>query len=269
MRQVFRAFWVVGYREILRLGAQRARLVASLATPLLFFGLFGAGFNRLIGDLAPGVDFVTFMYPGILAMTVIMPAVFAGMSVVWDREFGFLRELLVAPLSRTGIVLGKIVGGAGLATAEGLVLLLLAPVLGLSVRPLQVLELAGVLLLLAVALSGFGIVIGTRVRTQEVFQTVMALVIFPLIFLSGVFFPVEAVPRWLEALAKVNPVTYGVDAVRQILLDGGPAAEATADVALGVTLFGHRMSTAEDLALTAVLGVVLLTAATLSFGRQG
>lgn len=270
MKGIVRGFWVIGYREILRLAHQRARLVSSLATPLLFFGMFGAGFNRLVGQMAPGVSFTTFMYPGIIAMTVIMPSVFTGMSVVWDREFGFLREVLVAPLSRTGIVLGKVAGGAGLATAEGLVLLVLAPVVGLPIRPVELLQLVPLLLLLAASLSCLGLLIGSRLRSQEVFQTVMALLIFPLIFLSGVFFPVDAVPRWLGALAKLNPVTYGVDAIRHVLL-GAEASAATLPghgVSLGVTVFGHTMGTGEDILLTGLLGLILLGAATWSFARQ-
>jgi ABC-2 type transport system permease protein len=262
--ELFRGFWVIGYREILRLLAQRARLLSSLATPLLFFALFGAGFNRLVGQLAPGVDFVTFMYPGVLAMTVIMPAVFTGMSVVWDREFGFLREVLVAPLSRTGIVLGKVSGGAAVATAEGLVLLALAPFLGIGLSVTQVAELVPLLLALASTVSCLGLLIGSRLRSQEVFQTVMALLILPLIFLSGIFFPVDAVPDWLSALTKANPVTYGVDAIRQILL-GAPSVDGAHP--LGVTVFGHTLSVLEEVAIIVGLGAVLLAGATWSFSR--
>ncbi|HZD05158.1 MAG TPA: ABC transporter permease, partial [Longimicrobiales bacterium] len=174
MSDVLRGARVVAWREILRLVGQRPRLVASIATPLLFFGLFGAGFNRLVGQILPGVDLITFMFPGIVAMTVIMPAVFTGMSVVWDREFGFLREVLVAPVSRTGIALGKVAGGALVATAEGLVILLLGPLVGVSAGVLRTGEVVGLMLLLAVLLSSFGILVGVRIRSQEAFQTVMA-----------------------------------------------------------------------------------------------
>lgn len=272
MNEFARGFWVIGYREILRLVHQRARLVSSLATPLLFFALFGAGFNRLVGAIVPGVDLVTFMYPGIVALTVVMPSVFTGMSVVWDREFGFLREVLVAPLSRTGIALGKVAGGSVVAAAEGLVLLALAPVVGVPLRLGQLLELVPLLLLLAASLSSLGILIGLRLRSQEVFQTVMALVVFPLVFLSGIFFPVDATPGWLAVVAKLNPVTYGVDAIRHVLLAGhlgpGPGSgSAVHGTVLTVSLFGHRMTPAEDALILAAVGAVLIFAAGRAFAR--
>lgn len=270
MSEFVRGFWVIAYREILRLVHQRARLVASLATPLLFFGLFGAGFNRLVGSIVPGVDLVTFMFPGIVAMTVLMPAVFTGMSVVWDREFGFLREVLVAPLSRTGIVLGKVAGGSAVAAGEGLVLLALAPVVGVPLGPARLAELVPLLLLLAATLSALGILIGLRLRSQEVFQTVMALVVFPLLFLSGIFFPLEATPAWLAVAAKLNPVTYGVDAIRQVLLAGplGTGTDSLHGISLGVTAFGHRMGIAEDVLVMAGVGAILILAASRSFAGE-
>jgi ABC-2 type transport system permease protein len=264
MNDTVRGFWVVAYREWLRLFHQRARLISSLATPLLFFGLFGAGFNRLVGQISPGVDFVTFMYPGILAMTVIMPAVFAGMSVVWDREFGFLREVLVAPLGRVGIVLGKTGGAAAVATAQGLLLLALAPVVGVAIHAASVVELVPLLLLLSFSLSSFGVLVGSRLKSQEAFQTVMALLIFPLMFLSGIFFPVAAVPAWLGMLAKANPVTYGVDAIRHVLL-GATASTTGGRFAIGIVVLGHTMGVLEEAAMMIVIGGVLVAAATRAF----
>lgn len=279
MSSVFRGFWVIGYREILRLSGQRARLVASLLTPLLFLALFGAGFNRLVGELAPGVDLVTFMFPGIVAMTVIMPSLFAGMSVVWDREFGFLREVLVAPLNRTGVALGKIGGGAAVATVEGLLVLVLAPFVGVSVGARELVLLLPLLLLLSMSLSAFGILVGLRLRSQETFQTVMALLVFPILFLSGIFFPVEATPTWMTVAAKLNPVTYGVDAIRQVLLGGTPgpgegAGGLAADlglqgteggVGLGVSIFDHPLGVGQEALILVVVGAVLVAAASRAF----
>src|SRR3989304_2705764 len=194
-------------------------MLSSFATPRLFLIIFGAGFNRLIGSLTPGVDFIKFMYPGIMAMTVLMTSIFSGLSVVWDREFGFLKEVLVAPLSRSGVVLGKAVGGTAVALAQGIIMLVLAPFLGGGLSWLLV---------------------------------VKQLLIFPLMFLSGVFFPVNSVPTWLGVIAKANPVTYGVDAIRQVFLGNGagpvPAgAMAGGSPVLGVSLFGHTMSIAEGM----------------------
>jgi len=262
--EVWRGFRVVAWREVLRLVGQKPRLLASVATPLLFFGLFGAGFNRLVGQVAPGVDLVTFMFPGIVAMTAILPSVFTGMSVVWDREYGFLREILVAPLSRVGIALGKVAGGALVATGEGLIVLLLGPLIGVSLGPGRLLEAAGILFLLSVLLSALGILVGTRIRSQQAFQTVMALVVFPILFLSGVFFPVSTTPGWISLLSKLNPATYGVDALRQVVL-GVENGAAEAGAAMRVVVAGRPVSVPEEVLLMALLSVALVWASSRAF----
>ncbi len=270
MTEVYRAIWVVAYRELLRFVADRSRMISSFAFPLMFLVVFGAGFNRIVGDLGGGdVSFIQFMYPGIIAMTVVMSSLFAGLSVVWDREFGFLKEVLVAPLSRTGIVIGKAVGGSIAAVAQGTVMLVLAPILGVALSPLLIAKLIPMIIVLSLSLSGLGILIATRMRSQQGFQVVIQLMIFPLIFLSGVFFPIDGVPPWLQIIAKVNPLSYGVDAIRQIFL--GPQIQgfgATDGVTLGVTLFDHRMSVLEDALLVGVLGLMLLIGGVWSFSQQ-
>ncbi len=272
MEEVFRGMWVIAYRELLRFVQERSRMLSSFGMPLLFLIIFGAGFNRIIGDLAPGVDFIKFIYPGIIAMTVLMTSVFSGLSVVWDREFGFLKEVLVAPLSRSGIVLGKAVGGATVAVAQGFIMLILAPLLGIKLTPILVISLVPLLLILSLSLSSLGILIASRMRSQQGFHMVVQLIIFPLIFLSGVFFPVNNVPMWLQVISKINPLTYGVDAIRQLFLNGDFAATGIAmgngSYAIGVTIFGHTMSILEDIMVVAVFGIVLMLAAVWSFNRQ-
>ena len=272
MVEVYRGVWVVAYRELLRFVQERSRIVSSFAFPLMFLVVFGAGFNRIVGSMAEGVDFIQFIYPGILAMTVVMSSLFAGMSIVWDREFGFLKEILVAPISRTGIVLGKALGAAVTAMGQGTILLVLAPILGLSLTPILVIKYLATILLLSLSLSGLGIFIATRMRSQQGFQMVVQLLIFPLIFLAGVFFPVDNVPPWLQVIAKVNPLTYGVDAVRQLFLAGEEATtlavsnvEATS---LGVTVLGHKMGILEDVLVIGLLGLVVMSVAVWSFSRQ-
>ena len=271
MVEFYRGIWVVAYRELLRFVQERSRMISSFAFPLMFLVVFGAGFNRIVGTMTEGVDFIKFMYPGILSMTVVMSSMFSGMSIVWDREFGFLKEILVAPISRTGIVIGKALGGSATAMAQGIILLLLAPFLGISLTFILVIKYLLLVLLLALSLSGVGIFVATRMRSQQGFQMVMQLLIFPLIFLSGVFFPVDNVSPWLQVIAKVNPLTYGVDAVRQVFLEKDLALLTTdnmAETGLGVTVFGHRMGILEDAIIIGVLGFVLLSAAVWSFSRQ-
>jgi len=260
MAEVLVAIRVVAYRELLRFVQERSRLISSFAMPLLFLVIFGAGFTRSIGTMAPGVDFVQFMYPGIVAMTVLMNSVMSGLSVVWDREFGFLKEILVAPLARTGIVLGKAAGAAIVALVQGAIMLLLAPVVGVSLTPL----LIPLLVIISLSLSGLGLLVASRMRSQQGFQLVVQLLVFPLIFLSGVFFPVNNVPAWLETVSKVNPLTYGVDAIRQLFL----AAESGGAEAIGVTIFCHTMTVLQDISVVAAFGLVLLLLATWSFEKQ-
>jgi ABC-2 type transport system permease protein len=262
--EVLVAIRVVAYRELLRFVQERSRLISSFAMPLLFLVIFGAGFTRTIGTMAPGVDFVQFIYPGIIAMTVLMNSVMSGLSVVWDREFGFLKEILVAPIARSGIVLGKAAGAAMVAVMQGTVMLVLAPLVGVSVTPLLVLKLVPLLIVVSVSLSGLGLLVASRMRSQQGFQLLVQLIIFPLIFLSGVFFPVNNVPLWLETISKLNPLTYAVDAIRQLFLAGSSGAER----AIGVTIFGHTMTVLQDTAVVVVFGSILLTLAAWSFGRQ-
>ncbi len=261
MSDVLLGTWVIAYRELLRFVQERSRLLSSFAMPLLFLVIFGAGFNRTIGTMAPGVDFVQFIYPGIIAMTVLMNSVMSGLSVVWDREFGFLKEILVAPLGRTGIVFGKAIGSATVAMMQGGVMLLLAPLVGVKVTPLLVIQLIPVLIIISVSLSGLGVLVASRMRSQQGFQLIVQLMIMPLIFLSGVFFPVNNVPGWLATFSKANPLTYGVDAIRQLFLEGSSGMT-------GVTVFGHTMTVLEDVAVVACFGTILLMLAAWSFGKQ-
>ena len=259
MAIVFRSIWVIAYRELLRFVQDRPRMVSSFSMPIIFLIIFGAGFGRLIGQMMPGVDYIQFMYPGILAMTVLMTSVMSGISIVWDREFGFLKEVLVSPLSRSGVLAGKAVGAATIAIIQGAIMLVLAPIVNVPINLGTVLALLPLLLILSLALSGLGLLIGARMRSQQGFQIVMQLVIFPMMFLSGIFFPVSGVATWLEVLSKLNPVTYGIDAIRQVFLGTEVA---------GVTVFGHTMGIVDSAIVVAMVGVVFLTTATWVFNKQ-
>lgn len=259
MAVFFRSVWVIAYREFLRFIQDKTRMLSSFSMPLLFLVIFGAGFGKLIGQMTPGVNYIQFMYPGILAMTVLMTSIMSGVSIVWDREFGFLKELLVSPLSRSGVLVGKAIGAAAIAIIQGAIMLVLAPFLNVSITPGTVLALLPLLLILSLSLSGLGLLIGARMRSQQGFHLLMQLVIFPMMFLSGIFFPISGVATWLEVLSKLNPVTYGIDAIRQVFLGSEVA---------GVTVFGHTMNILESALVVAAVGVVLLSAAIWVFNRQ-
>jgi ABC-2 type transport system permease protein len=270
MGDSLRGIWVIAYRELLRFVRERSRLASALGMPIIFMIVFSEGLKRQIGVLAMGVDFVKFMYPGIIAMSVFINAVFSGLSVVWDREIGFLKEVLVSPLTRTGVVLGKAVGASAVGLIQALVMLALAPVFDVPLSLEIVLELIPIVIVLSLAMAGFGLLIGSRMRSQQGFQVLVQMVVFPLTFLAGVFFPVNDVPRWMEIVSKLNPLTYGVDAIRRIVLAGEVpgGALASSHPIIGVTVFGHTTTTIEDVAVVGALGAVLLVGAIFSFNRQ-
>src|SRR5271169_866630 len=253
MNKFYRAVWVNAYRELKRYVNNRSRAISSFLMPILFLVVFGAGFNKALGNLVPGTNFIQYMYPGIIAMSVFQTSLFSGLSIVWDREIGFLREVLVAPLPRGGIIIGKAAGSAVTAVLQGLVMLVIAPFVGVHLTVWVVLELIPSLIVISMAISGLGLLVGSRLRPQQSFQTVVQVLVFPLIFASGAFFPLNSVPQWLVDVARVNPLTYGVDALRHLFL-GSQAASA-----LGISLFGRVLSMGQDMLLVAVLGVVLLT----------
>jgi ABC-2 type transport system permease protein len=215
-----RTIGMVWQRELIRLKRTPTRIVSGLAQPLLFLVVLGAGLKTLVGhrSLPGGVSYQVYIFPGILAMSVITSALFSAVAIVWDREFGFMREMLVAPVSRGSLVLGKAVGGGSVAVAQGIVLIIAAPFLGVHLSVVKVIELLVALLLLAFAMTAFGIVLASRMERMESFQMVMALVLQPMIFLSGAMFPLVGLPAWLGILCRLNPATYGVDLARRALL---------------------------------------------------
>jgi len=270
VQEIYRGIWVVSHREWLRFLKQRSRVLGSLAFPLMLLVIFGVGLGRTIGEMSPGVDYLKFVYPGLITMSVLESSMSTGLSVLWDKEFGFLREILVTPLNRSGVILGKAVGGGMVALAQALLLLLLAPVLGISLSPVVIVKVIPLLVLVSLSISALGILVATWMRSSQGFQMVDQLIIFPLMFLSGIFFPVNNVPVWLQVIAKVNPVSYGVDAVRQVILDGSSAAGSSlgAEQSLGINVLGHTMTVLEDAIVLVLLSLLLMTAAVWSFNRQ-
>lgn len=257
-----RAVYTIWYRDVLRFWREKIRLVSAFGMPLLFLVVFGSGLSGSMGMLAPGVDFTKFMFPGIVSMIVIMQSFMSGMSVVWDREFGFLKEVLVAPVSRTAVAVGKTIGGATIGAAQGVLILVFAPLLGVRLSPVLILELVPLLFIMGCAVSGLGILIASRMRSMEAFMMVMNILVFPIIFLSGVFFPLGNLPTWMAVLVKVNPVTYAVASIRELMLPGIHSGSFSAN------LFGHVMSTGEDIVLVAGFALVMVVLAMWSFRQQ-
>ncbi len=254
-----KGIYILWYREILKLRRERPRAIASLGAPFLYLIVFGFGLSRSMGPLAPGLNFTQFLFPGLLGMTVLMTALMSGMSVVWEREMGFLKEVLVSPLSRRAMVLGKALGGATLAIVQGLILLVLAPCLGINLSLTSLPYLLPFLLLTAFTLSSLGILIASRTYTMETFQVVISLVLMPLIFLSGIFFPLTNLPHWLDIIVKINPITYGINAIRYLIL--GPVVPP-------IIWFGRPVTLIEDTLVIGALAIIVTSLAIWSFSRQ-
>jgi ABC-2 type transport system permease protein len=259
-----RGVYIIWYRELMRYRRDRARLISSLGQPLLFLIVFGSGLTASLGgglkDQLGDVSYVRFLFPGIIAMAVLFTAVFSAISIVWDREFGFLREVLVAPISRASVVLGKAVGGSTVAMLQGAILLILAPVLGVTLSPLVVLKLLGLMFLTAFALTSLGILIAARLQSLEAFQMIMNFLIMPMFFLSGAFFPLRSLPAWMSVVTRLDPVAYGVDPMRRLLLG--------ADLAPGIRIGNHHLGTAEDCLILAVFAAVMMLLAMRAFESQ-
>ena len=262
MRNNLLGIYTIWYRDLLRFWHDKMRMVGSIALPLLFLFVLGSGLSSRMGMFGEGVDFAQFIYPGIIAMTVMMTSFMAGVSIVWDREFGFLKEVLVAPISRVSVATGKALGSATVALLQGLIILLFAPLIGVSLSLGTVLALIPLMFLLAGAMGSLGILLATRIRSMEAFQAVMQMLMFPMIFLSGVFFPMQGLPPWMGVLVKFNPATYGVAPIREVVLGSAP------DSPFNIIIFGHTMSIWENIMVLAGFGVVMILLAMWSFGNQ-
>jgi len=223
---------IIWQREILRYRRDKIRIISTLLQPLMFLIIFGVGLRQTMAIGNFGIDFIQFMYPGIIAMGIMSVAFFSTISTVWDREFGFLKEILVAPVSRTAIALGKTFGAATIASLQSLILLLFVPFIGISIHFSLIPMLILFMLLLSFSIAGMGLLIASLMKTTESFGLLMQILIFPMFFLSGAFFPLTAVPLWMVWLTRINPLTYGVDALRQIILSSQVSSEVLSRVVL-------------------------------------
>ncbi len=221
------AVYAVWLRDLTRFVKERVRIVGALAQPLIYLVVMGTGFGATFraSAIPQGFSYKAFMFPGVLGMTVLFTSLFAAISVIWDREFGFLKEILVAPISRASIVLGKVLGGATVASLQGTLLLLLSPLVGIHLGAGQVVQLWIVMFLMAFALTSLGLAIASRMTSMEGFQVVMNFLIVPMWLLSGAFFPLRGVPAWMATLMRFDPLTYGVDALRGVVYRGTALAQ--------------------------------------------
>jgi ABC-2 type transport system permease protein len=265
-RSEYRAIKIVWRRELIRFANDRMRIVTSLVQPLLFLFVLGSGLQTLSAASSHGVDLKTFIYPGILCISVMFTAMFSAASIVWDREFGFLREMMVAPIRRSSIVVGKCLGGATVASFQGVIVLALAGLVHVPYDPLLILGVFGLQLLLAYTVTAFGVMIAIRIKQMQSFMGVMQMIVMPMFFLSGALYPVSGLPQWLAVLNRIDPLTYAVDPMRRLVfnhLDISAAARRTLDP--GVTWFGWHLPSLLEAAMVLVLGLIMMSIAIAEF----
>jgi ABC-2 type transport system permease protein len=215
--------YAVWYREFKVFLREKSRIVSSVINPILWLFIFGAGLGSSIN--ISGLNYQAFIFPGILAQVVLFSSVFYGVYIVWDRKIDFLKEVLVAPISRTSIFIGKVLGGATDAMIQVAILLIFGWIFGLVglIPGLHITLFSGlgalvILFFTTVSLTSVGLILGSQMESPEGFQLISSFLLFPIFFLSGALFPLNNLPAWLSSLTKLDPMTYTVDAARQIIL---------------------------------------------------
>ena len=267
-RSEARAVKTVWRRDLIRFAGNRAQVMTWLIQPLLFLFVLGSGLQSLSAASTGGVDLKTFIFPGVLCVAVLFTAMISAASLVWDRELGFLREMMVAPVSRTSIVVGKCLGGATIAASQGVIVLALAGLVDVPYDPLLILGAFGLLVLLAFTVSAFGVLVAVTIKQAQTFTWVMQMVVFPMFFLSGALYPVAGLPAWLEVLNRINPLTYAVDPMRHLVfshLDVSETARRTLDP--GVTWFGWHLPPLFEAGMVLLLGLAMMGVAIWQFSR--
>lgn len=215
-----KVIYILWLRQIKRYLRSKARMIGSLGQPLLFLLALGFGFGPIYQKAGEG-SYLQFLGPGVIAMAIIFTAIFTGIEIIWDRQFGFLKETLVAPASRFQIMLGRTLGGATVATIQGVVVFLMTLVVGFRPTSILLLPLALVfMILIALVFTAFGTAIATRLQDMQAFPIIMNFLIMPIFFLSGAIFPLESFPNSIVTATKINPLVYGVDGLRGALING-------------------------------------------------
>lgn len=263
-------------RELLRYFRDWARLIGSFGMPFMFLILFGSGMSGAMESMLGGngggpladFDFVQFMFPGIIGMVVFTNSIFGALSVVQDKEFGYMKEILVSPVSRVSIAIGKILGGSTTAMIQGLLMFVFVPFIGVSISWVSVLELIPVMFLVAFALSSIGMLLASLLKTAQGFQMIIQILIFPMLFLSGALFPLNGMPGWMNFIVKINPLTYSVDMFKKIIFDlKDMAPQLKEAMGLNLSLFGHVIPFYVEILIVSAIAAVFVILATIRFSK--
>ncbi|HID43513.1 MAG TPA: multidrug ABC transporter permease [Archaeoglobaceae archaeon] len=210
--------YILWLRDLKRYFRARSRVIGSLGMPFFFLAFLGTGFRRAEIPALEGTSYIDFLTPGVVSMVILFSSMFSGISIVWDRQFGFLREILVAPVSRTTVALGRIFGGATTSLLQGLLMMVVSLIIGFNPEPSGIIYSIIFMLLTSIAFTGLGITFSTFMKDVHGFQLIINFFIFPVFFLSGAIFPLTEFPEWVRLLALLNPLSYSVDGMRWSLI---------------------------------------------------
>ncbi len=262
-----KVIYIIWYRDILRYWRNKVRVISGLAFPIIWLVFFGTGMSsslQIVGG--EGIDYMIYVFPGIIAMNLIFTSLFSSISIVTDREFGFLREILVAPISRGAIAIGKTLGGATTAFLQALIILILAPIVGIEINLKMVMLLIPAMFLISFALTSLGVLIASRLKSSEGASLVFQFVVMPMYFLSGALFPISNLPEWLNIFVRLNPVTYAVDLLRQIVLLNSGVKESLIQ-SLGIDILGQSLTIRIDLLIIIVFATLMIVLGLQSFRK--
>lgn len=219
MNNFFRGIYIIWYRDLLRFWRNKTRVITGFSFPIIWLLIFGNGISASLNLPVANFKYVQFLFPGAIAQYLIFNAMFSAISILQDREFGFLKEVLVSPISRTSIAIGKILGGATTATLQSLTVLILGPVIGVSLTFKTVVLIIPAMFILSLVLSSIGVAVTSRMKSLDAGQYIFQFIAFPVVMLSGAIFPLHNLPIWLDILTKINPITYAVDILRRIVFE--------------------------------------------------
>ena len=217
MSSFLRGIYVIWLRDILRFWRNKTRLLTGFSFPVLWLLIFGNGLSASVSLPIEGFKYIQFLFPGVIAQYLIITSMSSAISILQDREFGFLKEVLVSPISRTSIALGKILGGATTAMIQASPIIILGPLIGVNLTFKMVVLLIPAMFMLSLVLSSIGVAVTSRMKSLDAGQYIFQFIAFPIIMLSGAIFPLHNLPIWLDILTKINPITYAVDILRRIV----------------------------------------------------
>jgi len=262
-------------RDILRFFRDRARLLGSFAMPFLFLIIFGSGMSGAIKSLLGGsnstsplvnFDYVKFMFPGIIGMAVFTTSIFSALSVVQDKEFGYMREILVSPVKRSSIAIGKVLGGTTIAIIQGLFMFIFIPFIGIKINLLIIIKLIPAMFLVAFTLSSIGLLIASSIKSSSGFQMIVQLLIFPMLLLSGAFFPLSGMSSWIKLFVTINPLTYSINIFKKIILEADKLNPMLREaMGLNLYVFGHQVTIFDEVIFILIFGIIFVILATIKF----